>query len=143
MLRAREFQCPSCETVLGRTARVHVSVGRPFEECPRCRALAARPATNEWDLLGPGEKAYWLADRVAPFFVLGLVPALGYWMFAFREGSGELPMLVALLCAGPILAGMLPLSTALQSIRRSRGRMADPMYRARLIEFSRRASPRS
>jgi hypothetical protein len=98
--------------------------------------------------LGPGEKAVWLVSRIAPFLVLGLVPALAYWAFASGglsgglggEASGEARTLLALACAGPILLAFLPFSGALQAIRRSHARMADPMYRARLIEFSRKVS---
>ncbi len=87
-----------------------------------------------------GEKAYWVADRIAPFLVAGVVPALAYWGLAFNEGSGDRRTLIALLCAGPIFVAFLPISSAMRLVRRSRARMADPMYRARLIAFSRSAS---
>lgn len=139
MARARELRCPGCGEVLPQSRRVRATVGPPFEECSKCHALVSRPFTNEWDLLGPGRKALCIVDRVAPFVVLGLVPGLAYWAFAFREGRDDPNLLLALLCAGPVLVALLPLSAALRAIRRSRARMADPMYRARLIEFGRRA----
>jgi len=140
LLRAPEFRCPACSQVLGRFRRARLAVGCPFLECPRCHAYAERPATNEWALLGPGERAFWLADRLAPFLVVGLVPALAYWALVLRDGRGDPRTWIALLCAGPFLVACLPLSSALGIIRRSRTRMGDPMYRARLIEFSRRVA---
>jgi hypothetical protein len=133
-----ELRCPTCVAVLARIRRARLSVGRPFEECPKCRSYVSRPSTKEWDLLGPLEKAYWLADRVAPYLLVGLVPALAYWALAFRSGDGELRVLLGLLALGPILVAFFPLPGALQAIRRSRARMADPMYRARLVDFERR-----
>jgi hypothetical protein len=94
--------------VLGRF-RARLAVGRPFEECPKCRTLVGRPSSKEWDLLGPGEKLYWLVDRSMPFLVFGLVPGLVYWALAFREGQGDLRVLVALLSAGPLLVALFPL----------------------------------
>lgn len=138
MPRRIDLSCPSCEQVLGRV-RPRLAVGRPFEECPKCRTLVERPASKEWDLLGPGEKLYWLVDRSLPFLAIGLVPGLAYWALAFREGSGDLRVLVALLAAGPLLVALFPLPSATSAIRRSRRRMADPMYRARLVEFERRS----
>jgi hypothetical protein len=140
MAPALELRCPHCAEVLGLCRRLRVTVGRPFEECPKCRAFVGRPSTNEWDLLGPGGKILWFAELLAPFLALGLVPALAYWALAFRDGSGDQRILVALLCASPAVILMLPLAHALRAIRRSRARMADPMYRARLIEFGRRTT---
>jgi len=119
-----------------------LNVGSPFQECPKCRSHVSRPATNEWALLGAGQKVYWLGVRILPFALIGLVPALVYWQTTFRGGDGQLPVLVALLAAGPVLLAYLPLANALHSIRRSRARMADPMYRARLIAFGRQAPGR-
>jgi hypothetical protein len=116
-----------------------LTVGSPFRECPRCRAPVSRPSTNEWTLLGPGEKAYWLADRFAKYLALGLLPALAYWAFAVRAGKGQPRILLVLLAGGPIFGLGFGLSSALHDIRRSRARMADPMYRARLMEFGRRS----
>ena len=121
-----------------RCRRFRWTVGRPFEECPKCRTLVGRPSSHEWDLLGPGGKVSWIADLSTPFLVVGLVPALAYWVLVFRDGRGDLGVLVTLLCAGLTILALLPLSRALRAIRRSRARMADPMYRARLLEFGRR-----
>lgn len=140
MAPAIELRCPDCAEVLALCSRLRSTVGRPFEECPKCRAFVGRPSTNEWDLLKSGGRALWIAELVAPFLALGLVPALAYWALAFRDGKGNLSILVALLFAGPAVVLVMPLSHALRAIRRSRARMADPMYRARLIEFGRRTS---
>ena len=118
--------------------RVRPAVGRPFEECPRCRTFVQRPATDEWDLLGLGGKCSWILAELAPFLGLGLVPAFAYWALAFRGGRGNPDLLLALACASPLLVTALPLALALRAIRRSRARMTDPMYRARLMEFRRR-----
>jgi len=120
-----------------------LSVGSPFQECSKCRTQVSRPSTNEWALLGSGEKTYWLCDRIAPFLLLGLAPALAYWALVIRDGTGDTRVLIALLSGGPLLLLFFPLSGALHAIRRSRARMADPMYRARLIEFGRRGLTRT
>jgi hypothetical protein len=140
MARYVEIRCPSCVTVIGRFRRARLAVGQPFEACPKCRTYVTRPATNEWDLLGPGEKLYWLVEQGAPFLAFGLLPALAYWTVTSRAGSGDLRLLLALLVAGPVLVLFFPLAGALHTIRRSRARMADPMYRARMVEFARRRS---
>lgn len=134
-----ELRCPDCAQVLARVRRARLTVGRPFEECAKCRTLVSRPATNEWDLLGAAGKTAWIVDRMAPLFVLGLVPAGAYWALGPRDGAEGTRTLLVLLCAGPALMGGLALSLARRAIRRSRARMADPMYRARLVEFGRRA----
>ena len=133
-----ELRCPDCSDVLARLRSVRLSVGRPFEECPKCRTLVGRPSSNEWDLLGLRGKAYWIVDRLFPFVVLGFAPAAAYWALVLRHGSGDDRMLLALLGAGPLLITSFPLWAARHVIRRSRARMTDPMYRARLVEFGRR-----
>lgn len=138
MARYLELRCPTCVEVFARIRTVRLAVGRPFEECPKCRTPVGRPSTNEWDLLGPGEKLFWLAARSALSIVIGLVPALAYGTLAYEGGAGDLRILLALALAGPALVLFFPLSGALHAIRRSRARMADPMYRARMVEFARR-----
>ena len=136
---AFEIICPSCSGLVARVRRARLTIGRPFEECPKCRTLVNRPATHEWDLLGAGRKAYWVADRLARYLAYGLVPALAYWAVFFRDGAGDKRILLGLLGAGVVLVVLFPLSASLNAIRRSRSRMSDPMYRARLIEFMRHA----
>jgi len=135
---AVDLGCSGCSEVAARFRRVRLAIGRPFEECPKCRTLVGRPATNEWDLLRPVEKASWLASRVVPFLLAGFLPGAAYWAFAFRSGGGDRLTLLVLLCAVPTLLVLFSLTGGVRAIRRSRTRMADPMYRARLIQFSRK-----
>jgi len=137
-----ELSCPDCQSVLARVRRVRLAVGRPFEECPRCRTLVARPATNEWDLLEGHRKATWLLDRTVPLVLLALAPAGAYWWTSMRPGSGDVRVLAALVALGLALT-LLGLGPTRSAIRRSRARMSDPMYRARLLEFGRRVRSES
>ena len=139
MTPALEIRCPSCTQVLARVRSTRTAVGRPFEECRTCRTFVGRPATNEWALMGAGRRALWVVDRVAPYLVIGLVPAALYWALYVRLGEGDARVLMALLAAGPPVLAALPAWTARLAIRRSHARMSDPMYRARLVEFGRRA----
>ncbi|HEX6885998.1 MAG TPA: hypothetical protein VF530_21670 [Planctomycetota bacterium] len=136
-----ELRCPGCAHVLS-VPRARTAVGRPFEDCPRCRAPVERPGASEWDLLGSGRRWLWVLDRIAPFLVLGLLPGVAYAWFVQRPGQGEPYVLGALLAGGPLLAATWPVWRVRVAIRRSRARMADPMYRARLIELGRRATIR-
>ena len=139
-MAAAELRCPACAVPVGRVRR-RLTVGSPFEECPKCRALVGRPSTKEWDLLRAGEKLGWFVDRAAPFLVLGIAPGLAYPWLVSPEEHADPWILIALLCAGPLLLGSIALSGTQRIIRRSRSRMADPMYRARLVEFERRRAP--
>lgn len=136
------LHCTSCDESLGRTARGRVSVDRPFEECPRCRVVVARPGAGEWDLLAPPRRLEWIAERLAPPLVLGAAPGLALLAWqpddgGAREGWFERPLVV--LAIGLVL-GLVAGWTRVQGrIRRSRARMNDPMYRARLVAFERRA----
>lgn len=137
-----ELHCPSCTAFIARLRRSRVAVGSPFEQCARCGALVSRPSVNEWDLLGAGAKAYWLADAVGPFVALGLVPALAYLIAGpLAQGTRDPRVLLALALGGPLILGSLRALGVLQVIQRSRRRMGDPMYRARLVEYGRRARP--
>lgn len=132
-----ELRCPTCSLVLARLRRVRTSVGRPFEECQKCRTFVARPATNEWPLMGPFRKVLWLVDRVLPFVVLGLTPGTAYWVLLSSRGNGDRQVLLALAIGVPVVLALSAFWVARHTIRRSRARMADPMYRARLVEFGR------
>ncbi len=143
MASAIELCCPRCSQVLGRSRRARIDVGRPFEECPRCRVFVERPRCTEWDLLGAGEKAAFLADRLAPFLVLGLVPALAGYALGLRSGAPDLRLVLGLFLGGLFVLGFFPVANVLHTVRRSRSRMSDPMYRARLVEYGRKASERT
>jgi hypothetical protein len=134
MARTSELRCPECGVVLGRLPR-RPAIGRVFEECPRCRTLVRRPTVQEWDLLQSREKLWWMIDRVVPPLVLGLVPAGACWATK-REGDGRALLLLAV--AGLVVGSVAALARVRGAVRRSRRRMADPMYRARLIELGRR-----
>jgi hypothetical protein len=137
MARSVELRCLACAHAFGRERPARVSVASPFRDCPRCGAPVRRPAASEWTLLGPGERAYWFVDRIAPFVVLGLLPALLYWALVVRSGGGDPRLLAALLVLGPLVCAALPVAGARTAVRRSRARMSDPMYRARLLAFER------
>jgi hypothetical protein len=135
----RTLLCPTCDQPAGRAPRGRVSVDRPFEECPHCRAVVTRPGAGEWDLLAAPRRIEWLAERLLLPVAIGGLPGLALFAWPPPDGQGWLqrPLVVLALGLGTgLLAGILRVQAP---IRRSRSRMGDPMYRARLVAFERQA----
>ncbi len=141
MARFIELRCTSCDGVLSRVRQARVVIGSPFQECPRCGAFVPRESFSEWDVLGTSAKARYLAEGLALFLALGALPGLIYLLAALVQGKEyDWRVLVGLLVAGSLLVGALPVIGLVRTVKRSRQRLADPMYRAKLVEFGRRAA---
>ena len=86
-------------------------------------------------MLDPPTKLNFLG-RGLIWFLSGMIPGLLYALVAVLLGRSYLMLgfLVAV-SAGGVVAGGLWLTLASGDIRRSRRRMGDPMYRAKLMEF--------
>lgn len=113
-------------------------MGPPYLQCPSCGGYVARPPFDEWAMMGPATRAGLLLNGGALFVALGLVPAVAYGLLVIASG-GSSDLLALLVVAGAGLAlslGGWALRTS-AVVRSSNRRMADPMYRARLIEFAR------
>jgi hypothetical protein len=130
--------CHACGAALGRARAARIRVAPPFEECPRCRALIESPGAREWSVLPPVQRLGWLGSRLAPWATVLALPALAYGALGFHGQPGELRTLLGLSACAALLFLALPVPATLRIIRRSRIRMADPMYCARLVEFERR-----
>ena len=121
--------------MLGRARRVPVAIGRPFAEC-QCGAYVERAPFNEWDLLSPRVKLGFVGKEVALAVSFGLLPALLYLLFARLSGGGyETKRALMLVAAGLLGFGAFRLSRVGREIGRSRQRLGDPMYLAKLAEF--------
>lgn len=137
--RIREYRCPECHALLGSTTRRKLSIGTPFIECA-CGAYAARPPFSEWDMLQPPMKLNFLG-RGLVWFLSGMIPGLLYALGSVFLGKSYL-MLAFLIAVGvgALLASGTWFALASLDIRRSRRRMGDPMYRAKLVEFGTQGS---
>lgn len=143
MPRHVELRCVACDTLVGRVPAVRVAIGSPFQECPECGALVARGPVNEWDFLAAGARARYGLERAARVVGLSLLPGLVY-LAATRIGGRPIEAwsLGATLVLGILLATPLA-AHGVQSVRRSRRRLMDPMYRAKLMAFERANLARS
>lgn len=118
------------------TPAAHPRIEKPFAQCGECGTFVARAGAQEWDLLPASTRLGWLA-RIGAWALLGaLLAALALLGSARARGARPSPREAALwLALGAAGAGALSASRLARAIRRSRRRLADPMYRAKLIEF--------
>jgi len=138
MARLVELRCTSCDSFLSRIRSTGMVIGSPFQECPRCGAFVERNRCREWDLFDVAAKTGYFLGSLGAWLALGLLPGLIYLLVRGRDFD---PRWLALaLVAGPLFAAAIPALGLAQRVRRSRARMSDPMYRAKLLEFGRRAA---
>ena len=132
-----EHVCPGCEQVLGRTRHTRATVGRPFDECPRCHVFVSRAPYNEWALMSSADKAGILGLQGCVALSLGLAPAAIAGVVGLLARR-ELDTLTLLIVAGiGLLVALTSWMARLTStLRRSRRRMTDPMFQARLVQFA-------
>lgn len=126
--------CPRCGASVRRPPSAP-SIGKPFHTC-ECGALVGRAGANEWDLLRPRAKLAFLGRRFGFAAAAGLVPIV-VRLVAAQVGGTPASALEALvwLAAGEVAALAWEGSRLSSAIGRSRRRMSDPMYRARLVEY--------
>ena len=126
--------CPRCGSPLGASSG-RSSIDGPLQPCPRCGGIVLRDGSNEWDLLGSGKKTAIVARRAFAALTIGLIGPLAYLGAAVSSGRDWQPRYALLsLAIGWVLAGSWQASSLLARIRRSRRRMGDPMYLAKLVE---------
>ncbi len=144
MPRYVELRCASCGALVGHVPDVRVAIGSPFQDCPGCGALVSRAPMNEWDFLAVGARARYGFERAAWSLALALLPALLYLVGARLLGRATDPWILgAALALGLFGLGIHPALQGMRSVRRSRRRLADPMYRAKLMQFERSNLARS
>jgi len=132
--RIREYRCPACHALLGSTTRRAVTIGAPFVECG-CGTYAPRPPFSEWDMLDSRAKVNVLG-RGAVWLLSGMIPGLLYALGSILlDRSYSILGFLGAVGAGALLATAAWSTRLLGEIRRSRRRMGDPMYRAKLVEF--------
>ncbi len=134
-----ELRCPACAAPAGRMRRVRAAIGAPFERCAACGTFVSRAPFQEWDLWRAGARAAYLFEKGAFALALGSLPGLAYLLTAtVRRQALDLGVALALFGGGALLAAFISGSALASAVRRSRARMSDPMYRARMVEFGRR-----
>jgi hypothetical protein len=91
-------------------------------------------------MLAPPTKVNFLGRGVV-WLLSGMIPGLLYALgsILFDQPYSMLAFLIAI-GVGALLAGGAWLANTAQEIRRSRRRMGDPMYRAKLVEFGTQAT---
>lgn len=127
--------CPDCGEPI-RVAPGRHAIDKPFFECLGCGAFVPRPGANEWDLLPRAERLRHVTRATGLALATGVVFGCAYLAFALGQGRGwQLAEAVVFVAAGAAVGGFAAGSRLLTAIQRSRRRLGDPMYRARLIEF--------
>ena len=127
--------CASCGAAFGAPPRKG-SVGEPLRQCPSCGRVVLRDGVNEWDLLPVSRRAGLVAHHALIAFAVGRCGPVVGWVVARELGrpwggwDAMLAVAVGLALGRAVRQGFRLSGT----IRRSRSRMADPMYVARLIE---------
>lgn len=143
MARIVEHRCASCGTLAGTARRRRPGVGAPFCVCPQCGAYVQRRPYDEWALMGARARLELLAGGIGSAGALGLLPALGYALLCIARGRPAPPEELAIgAAAGFLVAVSVWGARFAAALRRSRRRMADPMYQARLVEFGMASPPR-
>jgi hypothetical protein len=137
MPRHVELRCAACDASIGHVPAARVAIGSPFQECASCGALVSRAPVNEWDFLDPGSRARYGLEHAVRALTAAALPALLYVGFARFTGREVLVWgLVTAALFGVLLA--IPFAAhVVASVRRSRRRLADPMYLAKLMAFER------
>jgi len=130
------LDCPQCRAPILGSGTGRPSIGRPFDECPRCQTFVPRSHCNEWDFLSFPEQALhlWRAARIALGF--GAVAGLSYGTYTLLAPVAFEPRIaLGLLAAGVVGLSVWSGSRLFSAIRRSRHRLTDPMYRSKLVQF--------
>lgn len=135
-----EHACRGCARTLLVVKDGPVRFGRPFLECPDCGALTPCAAFDEWSLMSASDRARLVGSGAAYALALGLLPALLYALVGILRGAAAPPLhLVLAATIGVALVAGIWAARLSEAIRRSRRRMSDPMYLAKLAEFGMQA----
>ncbi len=131
-----EHRCRGCGTLVASSRRTRPAIGPPFAPCPRCGGFVARPPFQEWVLLGALGRMRCLGLPAGIALVTGLIPALGYAGVGLALPHGRDPVWLLIVAGvGLCVSVAIWLASLSRDVRRSQRRMADPMYRAKLVEF--------
>ena len=136
--RTLEHRCPKCQAVVGRSRITRTPIGKPFVVCSTCDTFVPCEPFNEWDFLDGNAKARLLMVVGLQTLVFGVIPALLYGVadVALR-GDYDVRILLLALAAGLLGVALVRGAAFSAQVARSRRRVADPMYRAKLVEFGR------
>ena len=127
--------CPQCGAPLAATQGVP-RIEKPFDQCASCGAFVACLGANEWELLRLGEKTGHIARHAFRAVAFGLVPAVVQLLVTVVGGEGwQATETLVWLAAGLVGAGAIEGARLGSRIQRSRRRMSDPMYLARLVKY--------
>ncbi len=131
-----EHRCQACGTLVAESRRTRPAIGPPFKSCPGCGGIVPRPPYQEWVFLGAVERLTCVGLPAGIAIALGLLPALVYGAVGLALPRGRDPVWLLLVAVAGLVVALAIWSTRLtRDVRRSRRRMADPMYRAKLVEF--------
>lgn len=129
--------CPQCAALLEQARRSRAGIGKPFEECSACGDYVPMQGTDEWELMPVTSRLRCLVHTVVTTLMLAIFPGLAYALYTVAADIELRVQLVLGWCAFGLAGAAYLRGTSLSTaIRRSRGRLEDPMYRARLIEFA-------
>jgi hypothetical protein len=127
--------CPACRTRRSGGRRA-ATVGRPFDECSSCGSFVTRDGFNEWDLMSAAARTRCLFGVAVTALLVGVAVAIVATLLSRAlDRALEPAAVIGILAVGVGLAGAWLTSRLSQAVRRSRSRMSDPMYRARLVEY--------
>ena len=90
--------------------------------------------------MAPAARLSYVGTKATFALALGLLPALLFGLYSIATGADAgRGALLGLALGGTLLSLGLRLALLAGDIRRSRIRMSDPMYRAKLVRFEMRA----
>jgi hypothetical protein len=132
-----EHRCSNCGWVAGRTTRKRAAIGRSFEECSSCGTFVPRTPFDEWALMGTRTRLGVLCADGAIVLALGLTPAALAGVGALLSERAAQPRTLLILAgAGLVLSLGAWMGRMSHTLNRSRRRMSDPWYRAKLAQFA-------
>jgi len=128
-----------CQQCVARPAPVigrRVTPGKPFDECPSCGARVATGPFSEWDTMPASLKFNNIVNGLRWALLIGLLSGSVYTLWAMIIGDGASRLSVAIAFSlGFVVSGSWRGVWLVEAIQRSRRRMSDPMYTARLVKF--------
>ncbi len=113
-----------------------MALGPPFLECPSCKGFVNHEPFEEWSSMGARKRFTWVGTSLAVAVSLGILPLLACGLADIISRERTSPRTLLFIGGtGLFVALAITYANLHQRIRRSRRRMSDPMYRAKLVKY--------
>ncbi len=138
----RSIRCGKCKKYLEYMGTPYDVIGQPFIICPTCKTVNILSDKNEWELKSGISKAWFFFMMtlmgVDYGFGGGLLVAYLIAYFAFDQDKPEVQTVSIFAGVGILSMFWYLIRDFKKDIGESRARMADPAYRAMVLELTRR-----